>query len=218
MDYATCHPDRARYAKDLCRQCYDRDYNANRRPPRKRKSYYVRKDPSEYAPNFRKPAHKPARVPDCHPDRAHVALGLCRACYQRDRAERPRATCEHSDRPAVADGKCNACYKLRAYWDSPEEARLKARESQGAIRKRVRDELVEAYGGKCACRNCPEANSAFLTLEHVNGDGKAHRMKMGSHTYADLRRRGFPQEGYTLLCWNCNAMTRNGRTCPHEEN
>lgn len=62
-----------------------------------------------------------------------------------------------------------------------------------------------------------ETNSEFLTLEHVNGDGKAHRMKIGSHTYADLRRRGSPQEGYTLLCWNCNAMTRGGRTCPHME-
>lgn len=40
-------------------------------------------------------------------------------------------------------------------------------------------------------------------------------MKIGSHVYADLRRRGWPQEGYRLLCWNCNAMTRYGRTCPH---
>ena len=32
-----------------------------------------------------------------------------------------------------------------------------------------------------------------------------------------LRRRGWPKDGYTLLCWNCNAMTRFGRTCPHEE-
>jgi hypothetical protein len=42
-------------------------------------------------------------------------------------------------------------------------------------------------------------------------------MKVGRHTYADLRRRRWPQEGYRLLCWNCNSMTRFGRTCPHEE-
>jgi hypothetical protein len=40
---------------------------------------------------------------------------------------------------------------------------------------------------------------------------------VGSHAYADLRRRGWPQDGYTLLCWNCNAMTRGGKTCPHME-
>lgn len=83
--------------------------------------------------------------------------------------------------------------------------------------KGLRDELLAAYGGKCNCARCPETNPAFLTLEHVNGTGKAHRAKVGSHAYADLRRRGFPRDGYTLLCWNCNAMTRFGRTCPHEE-
>jgi len=76
--------------------------------------------------------------------------------------------------------------------------------------------MVAAYGGHCACPRCPETNPAFLTLEHLNGTGKAHRAKVGRHAYADLRRRGWPKEGYTLLCWNCNAMTRFGRTCPHE--
>src|SRR5260221_6067810 len=79
------------------------------------------------------------------------------------------------------------------------------------------DELVAAYGGRCSCPRCPETNPAFLTLEHLNGAGKAHRAKVGSHAYTDLRRRGWPKDGYTLLCWNCNAMTRFGRTCPHME-
>lgn len=83
------------------------------------------------------------------------------------------------------------------------------------MRAKLRAELIDAYGGRCACERCPETNPAFLTLEHVDGDGKAHRAVAGSHTYADLRRRGWPQEGYTLLCWNCNAATRWGRTCPH---
>lgn len=99
----------------------------------------------------------------------------------------------------------------------PEDARRLSRESQGRTRKRDRDQLVEAYGGKCACANCPEANPAFLTLEHTERNGQEHRAKVGSHSYADLRRRGFPKEGFTLLCWNCNAMTRFGKKCPHEE-
>lgn len=106
---------------------------------------------------------------------------------------------------------------MRAYELDPEKFRARVRESQAAIRERNRRELIEAYGGKCACPNCPETNIAFLCLDHVNGDGKAHRMKVGSHTYADLRRKGFPQEGYRLLCWNCNSLTRFGRTCPHME-
>lgn len=117
----------------------------------------------------------------------------------------------------VANGLCGACNSRRQYWDDPEKYREEARKAGTDIRKRLRDALVEAYGGRCACTNCPETNSAFLTLDHINGDGRAHRMKMGSHTYADLRRRGFPQEGYRLLCWNCNAMTRGGKKCPHQE-
>jgi hypothetical protein len=88
-------------------------------------------------------------------------------------------------------------------------------------RKRNRDDLLAAYGGKCVCPKCPETNPDFLTLEHVGGGGRAHRKAVGSHTYADLRRRGYPQDGYTLLCWNCNAGSRFTGVCPHmiqEEN
>jgi hypothetical protein len=175
-----------------------------------------RKDPADYAENYRKPPRRgPGRKPDCHPDARHAAFGLCGACYQKERAERPRAAC-HPNRAMVANGLCRACYSKQRYWGDPEKYRQEQRERQGVMRRQVRNELVEAYGGQCACPNCPETNSAFLTLDHVNGDGRAHRLKMGSHTYADLRRQGWPQEGYRLLCWNCNAMTRGGKTCPHE--
>lgn len=206
---AKCHPDRPHQAFDLCSLCYQREYQSKHRK---------RKDPSEYAPNYRRPPHAEARVPECgHPDAKHAAMGLCRACYQKTRREAGpgQATC-HPDRPVLARGRCHQCYARERYWDDPEKYRNAARESQAETRKRVRDELVAAYGGKCACANCPETNPAFLCLDHINGDGKAHRMKMGSHTYADLRRRGWPQEGFRLLCWNCNSATRFGRTCPHE--
>lgn len=207
---APCHPERALYAKGMCHPCYMRDYDTNRRRPR------PRKDPSEYAANYRRPPRQEARAPECHPDRKHAANGLCGACYQRERAERPRATC-HPARAMLADGLCRACYSKRRYWANPDEYRAKARERGAELRRRMREELVEAYGGRCVCPRCPETDPAFLTLDHVNGDGQAHRLKLGSHTYADLRRRGWPTEGYRLLCWNCNAMTRGGRTCPHEQ-
>lgn len=194
----------------MCDPCYQAWYTANKRKTRERK------DPSEYASNYRKPPTRPSRVPDCHPGRPHAALGLCGACYQKDRPDRARAEC-HPDRPAVADALCNACYKRRAYDQNPEHYRTQVRASQAAGRRRLRDELIAAYGGRCACAKCPETNTAFLTLEHVGGTGKAHRAIVGRHAYADLRRRGFPQEGFTLLCWNCNSMKRFGRTCPHEQ-
>lgn len=201
------HQDRAHFAKGMCQQCYLKDYDASRRK---------RKDPSEYAENYRKPPHKPARVPDCHPDRKHWAKDLCSSCYIKQRTNSVKATC-HPERPHVARDLCSRCVSKEQYDQDPETARRQSRESQARTRKRLRDELIAAYGGRCVCTNCPEGNPAFLTLEHIGGTGKAHRQEVGRHAYADLRRRGWPQEGYTLLCWNCNAMTRNGRTCPHEE-
>lgn len=193
----------------MCNPCYQKWYTQNVRKK------YKKKDPSEYSPNYRRPPFKPLRNADCHPDRPHVALGLCRACYQKDRPNRPRAEC-HPDRPLVANGKCGMCLSRGQYWNDPEKYREQSRRNQAGTRKRLRDQMIEAYGGRCTCPSCPEVNSAFLTLEHIGGTGKQHRAEVGSHAYTDLRKRGWPQEGYTLLCWNCNAMTRFGRTCPHE--
>jgi hypothetical protein len=208
---ADCHPDRPHQARGLCNLCYQREYEKTRSKTRRRK------DPDGYAPNYRKPPLRVGRVPDCHPDRKHMGLGMCGPCYRtaRSKGGPGSATC-HPDRPMLARGLCHPCYSKLRYWDDPEKYRAVARAAGAATRQRLRDELVAAYGGRCACANCPETDPAFLTLDHSGGDGKAHRIEMGSHTYGDLRRRGWPQEGYRLLCWNCNAMTRFGRTCPHE--
>ncbi len=210
MKTPECHPGRAYQAKGLCAQCYYKQYDDARRAVR---NATKRKSPVDYASNYRRPPTKVARIPDCHPDEPHAAHGMCRKCYAKGGAA--RATC-HPEKRLVANGLCSACYSKRRYDRDPETARRQTRESQARTRKRTRDALVEAYGGKCACARCPETNTAFLTLEHADKSGKQHRAEMGSHTYADLRRRGFPQEGYTLLCWNCNALTRFGKPCPHE--
>lgn len=193
----------------MCSPCYQAWYQVNKRKPR------ARKDPDDFSPNYRRPPFKLPRNADCHPDRPHVALGLCRACYQLDRPGRPRAEC-HPGRPLVAHGKCGMCLSRTAYWDDPEKAKAAARSVQKGVRERLRLQMLEAYGGRCACPKCPESNPDFLCLDHVNGDGKMHRLKVGSHTYADLRKRGWPQEEYRLLCWNCNSGTRWGKPCPHE--
>ncbi len=209
----TCeHPDRPYHAKGKCEPCYMREYD---------RAHRVKKDPSEYAENYRKPPRnsKGKTVPTCgHPDRKTVAWGKCNGCYQAARRSGEivvgMAQC-HPELPALAKGLCHACYAKKKYWDDPEKKQEVARIQGKARRDRNRAELLAAYGGKCACPRCPETNPAFLTLEHVNGDGGKHRREVGSHSYADLRRRGYPQDGYTLLCWNCNAGSRFVEVCPH---
>lgn len=84
-----------------------------------------------------------------------------------------------------------------------------------SYRRKIRLEMIAAYGSKCSC--CGEANESFLTLEHLNHDGQEHRKKHSGVGYLrDLKNRGWPIEGYTILCCNCNHATRLGAICPHK--
>src|SRR5579859_3003759 len=68
---------------------------------------------------------------------------------------------------------------------------------------KLKKEVMEAYGNKCAC--CGESEPQFLTIDHINGDGKTHRKTVSSgfggyHFYLWLRKNHYP-EGFQILCW-----------------
>ena len=99
--------------------------------------------------------------------------------------------------------KCNECFKKqikKKYW----EAKL---------------EIINHYGGKCAC--CGEVIPEFLTVDHINNDGKKHRTEkpfsIGNNLYKTLIRENF-NVGYELqiLCWNCNEGKNHYGICPHQ--
>lgn len=97
----------------------------------------------------------------------------------------------------------------------PEYGSRKAKENLAALRA----EAIAAYGGRCIC--CGETIIAFLTIDHTNGDGKRHRASVGHSSkavYRDLQRRGWPKDGFRLLCMNCNVATYRLKVCPHQEN
>jgi len=75
----------------------------------------------------------------------------------------------------------------------------------------LRREVIEAYGGHCAC--CGEGTFEFLELDHVHNNGAAARRLYGD-AYRRARETGYPA-CYQILCSNCNhAKARFGR-CPH---
>lgn len=89
-------------------------------------------------------------------------------------------------------------------------------------RARVKEAVFAAYGGyKCAC--CGETEKLFLTIDHINNNGAAHRREIvgkrtgaGYPTYNWLANNNFP-EGYQVLCMNCNHGKRmNNGICPHK--
>lgn len=81
----------------------------------------------------------------------------------------------------------------------------------------IRLEMIVAYGNKCSC--CGEQRPQFLTLEHLLGGGNSHRDRLSraSATWRELKSQGWPQEGFTLLCWNCQMSKTHFGVCVHEQ-
>lgn len=94
---------------------------------------------------------------------------------------------------------------------------LKARNEK--TKNKLRQEVVDAYGGMCAC--CGEDDRRFLAIDHINRDGAEHRKAIGRPGgipfYHWLRKNDYPP-GFQVLCHNCNwASFWNDGVCPHKE-
>ena len=104
-----------------------------------------------------------------------------------------------------------ACAKLQ-YRKNVE----KRKSDEKARQRRLKKAAYEAYGGN-VCNCCGETEPAFLQIDHVNNDGKAHRESIGAKSlYQWLKVNGYPP-GFQILCANCNFGKRiNGGVCPHK--
>jgi len=86
------------------------------------------------------------------------------------------------------------------------------------INKNQKKLIFDHYGNKCGC--CGESNLIFLELDHINGGGHQHRIKLrkqGVTMYRWIIKNNFP-EGFQTLCSNCNrGRYKNGGICPHQQ-
>jgi hypothetical protein len=120
-------------------------------------------------------------------------------------------TSEFSKHPSGRDGLqsvCKTCNRVycRAY------------------RQRTKRKVFDHYGAVCAC--CGESNEIFLTLDHVNNDGAAHRRSINAPRNPNSTDKVWRwlvitefAEGdkFQILCYNCNCGKRdNGGVCPHQ--
>lgn len=82
----------------------------------------------------------------------------------------------------------------------------------------LRSDVLGAYGDRCAC--CGEEEPKFLSIDHIDGGGAAHRRETGVgsgfHFYLWIRRNDYP-DGLQVLCHNCNSAKGSYGQCPHEE-
>jgi len=82
-------------------------------------------------------------------------------------------------------------------------------------RHRLRLEAIKHYGNKCAC--CGETQIDFLCIDHINGDGSAHRKIMTTRSIGEwLYSNNYPK-GFQVLCHNCNIGKGINGKCPHQK-
>ena len=128
-----------------------------------------------------------------------------------------RKACEKVKRRAES-GLCRRCGKQPAPGKSCCEPCLKyANNFCKVSRDAKRLEILAKYGNACAC--CGERAQQFLTFDHVNNDGSAHRKEIGNGTDRLMRwieANDYP-DSIQLLCWNCNLAKAHHGVCPHEE-
>jgi hypothetical protein len=173
--------------------------------------------------------------------------GSCAACankrYQARResgavraAPRRCGQCKTTEGVIYRSGYCPSCAKQRTQEWLAEHPHYARDWAQGRPRKpapprdpeksnaynrarsaRIRVEVLEHYGGRCAC--CGETEFDFLTIDHPDMDGTDERKRLRVHGgpgfYHWLRKEGFPTH-VRLLCYNCNLGARHhGGVCPH---
>jgi hypothetical protein len=106
---------------------------------------------------------------------------------------------------------CSGCREkrgryLREYEKSETRIR-KNREKVILYQKKIRDDVLRHYGGKCF--RCGLEDLDLLLLHHSNGDGFQHRQKTktagGFRFYRRLQKDGYP-EGLQVLCRNCHVL------------
>lgn len=99
-------------------------------------------------------------------------------------------------------------------WQNRNKSKQSA--SRRKWKNKVKQQVFDAYGGKCKC--CSDKTFEFLQIDHVNKDGKIHRAQIGrgERIYKDLLRNPGKFE-VRVLCANCHfAITAYGK-CPHED-
>lgn len=119
---------------------------------------------------------------------------------------------------------CELCHRLAQYdgycITHSKEAQEKNSKATHKYNLKMRNAVLDAYGGKCNC--CGESERLFLQLDHLNNNGNTHRLIIGGvrnasqAVYRHLVRSNFPP-GYQILCANCNIGKHlNKGTCPHK--
>ena len=114
--------------------------------------------------------------------------------------------CGHNE-PKEGTKGCDICLKSKIEKNKTIKNRNERKRQKDIIMKY---EVIKKYGGVCYC--CGEKEILFLTIDHINNDGKKDR---DGYFYNRLRK-GDIRKDLQVLCFNCNlGKSVNGGVCPH---
>ena len=104
----------------------------------------------------------------------------------------------------LADGWCRRCVSERSKYHLREMRALA---------------IIHYSNGSPHCACCGDDRFEFLTLDHINGGGNAHREQVtGSkkgRIFTWLKKNNYPP-GFQVLCYNCNmGRAAYGGQCPY---
>lgn len=118
-------------------------------------------------------------------------------------------------------GKCTRCHKREPVppRKTCDICTQKHNEENRRENQQLKDAAFAAYGGY-TCNCCNESHThEFMTIDHIAGDGHAHKDKdgyrlKGKALYRWLKHHNYPA-GFQALCANCNHAKQNNEQCPH---
>lgn len=93
----------------------------------------------------------------------------------------------------------------------PDRTKISANKSS----EKLRAEILNHYGGKCACCGFNDLTKklhgkSFLNIDHIDGFGREHKREIGfKNFYQWLKHQNFP-EGFRVLCRGCNNSMEYG--------
>ena len=110
------------------------------------------------------------------------------------------------------DEKLAYCAKYRS--ENLDKVRATSKKCNKSLNLREKMAALIYYGGgKMACVKCGFNDIRALSIDHIDGGGKAHTRsihngKLGGHFYHWLKCNDYP-EGYQTLCMNCQWIKRS---------
>lgn len=96
--------------------------------------------------------------------------------------------------------KCDEC-KKKLYKQARKERKLSIQVKHRSLLKKLKDECMTAYGGKCS--KCGESRSACLLLTTMK-KGYSTRETLTLEEFRYLSARKY-EDPYTIICLNCWA-------------